>query len=138
MEKPVCPSEPGKRPEDEDVINHAMAVAIVEIKKVLKDKICVKTSVSTWNGAEGTITIIVPGSQKEWNDYRDAVSQYRDDLVDYEAEQYHVSREVYIEARDKLNEYNRKKCEKAPDKDIEDFIANIIEVPDDDEIVVAS
>ena len=138
MEAPVMPVEPGKRPEDEDLINHAMAIAIVDIKKSLKDKICVKTSISTWRDCKGEIQISVPGSAKEWNDYQTAIDQYRSDMIDYEAEQHGVSREHYIAARDKLNEYNRKKCEKAPDKSIEDFLHDMIVVPDDDLLIVAS
>jgi|ADurb_Total_1013_FD_contig_111_81582_length_611_multi_3_in_0_out_0_2 hypothetical protein len=137
MEAPVSPIEPGQRPEDEDVINHAMALAIVEIKKALKDRVVVKTNVSTWRGVRGEVTVSVPGTDKEWKEYQTALDQYRDDLITYEAERHGVSREHYIAARDKLNEYNRKKCDKAEDRDIDYYLSNMIEVPDD-EIVVAS
>lgn len=138
MEAPVAPVEPGKRPEDEDLINHAMALAIVEVKKALKDKVCIKTSVSTWRGAAGDITVTVPGSQKEWDEYSKAQEKFREDTITYAAEQHGVSREQYLAARDKLNEYNRKKCDKAEDRDIEYYLERMIEVPDDDDLITAS
>lgn len=136
MEQPICPVEPGKRPEDEDLINHAMAIAIVEIKKALKDKVCVKTNVSTWREAHGYVQINVLGSKKEWDEYQIAFDKYQSDMVDYEAEKRGVSREHYLAARERLNEYNRKKCDKAAERDIEYYLASILEVPDD--VIVAS
>lgn len=136
MEQPICPVEPGKRPEDEDLINHAMAIAIVEIKKALKDKVCVKTNISTWREVYGSVQINVPGSSKEWDEYQKALEQYRSDMVDYEAEQHNVSREHYLAARERLNEYNRKKCDKAEERDIEYYLSVTLEVPDD--VIVAS
>lgn len=136
MEAPIKPVEPGKRPEDEDLINHALAIAIVEIKKCMKDKVCVKTDVSTWREIYGSVQINVPGSKKEWDEYQVALDKYRSDMVDYEAEQHGVSREHYLAAREKLNEYNRKKCDKAEERTIDYYLSNTLEVPDD--VIVAS
>ena len=137
MEAPIKPVEPGKSPADEDLVNYAMSLAIVEIKKVLKDKVCVKTSIRTWSEIAGEITITVPGNKEAWDDYYKAYDQYKSDLIDYEAEQHGVSREHYLAAREKLNEYNRKKCDKAEERTIDYYLSNTLEVPDD-EIVVAS
>lgn len=138
MEQPIKPVEPGQRPEDEDVINHALALAIVEIKKCLKDRVCVKTVTSTWRGVSGELKVSVPGTDKEWKEYQIALDQYRADMDKYEAVQHNVSLETYLEAKQKLYKYNQKKCDKAPDKSIEDFLQDMIEVPDDDEIIIAS
>lgn len=138
MEAPIRPVEPGKRPADEDLINYAMAIAIVEIKKALKDKICVKTSVSTWSDPSGSIEIRVPGTQEEWTVYRAAMSQYYDDCNQYEAHKRGVSVQTYLEAKKKAEEYARKKCDKMADRDIDDFLQDMIELPDEDEIIIAS
>ena len=138
MEQPVKPIEPGQRPEDEDVINHAMALAIVQIKKALKDKVCVRTSVQTWSNIAGEITVTIPGSKQAWDEYHAAMEQYREDSDAYEAEQHGVSVQLYKQAKQKLAKYNQKKCDKAPEKDIDDFLRDMLEVPDDEEIIVAS
>ena len=137
MEAPIKPVEPGKSPADEDLVNYAMSLAIVEIKKVLKDKVCVKTNIRTWSDIAGEVTITVPGNKEAWDAYNKAYDQYRSDLIDYEADQHGVSREHYIAARERLNEYNRKKCDKAEERTIDYYLSNTLEVPDD-EIVVAS
>lgn len=138
MEAPVRPVEPGKRPADVDLINHAVSIAVVEIKKCLKDKVCISTNISTWSSPEGTVEIKVPGSHEEWTAYRAAMTQFYNDTNAYEAEIRHVSVETYLAAKKKAEEYARKKCDKAPDKDIDDFLADMLEVPDDDEIIIAS
>lgn len=137
MEAPIKPVEPGKSPADEELINHAMALAIVEIKKALKDKVCVRTSIRTWSDISGEITVTIPGNKEMWDAYNKAYDQYRSDLIDYEAEQHGVSREHYLAARERLNEYNRKKCDKAEERTIDYYLSNTLEVPDD-EIIVAS
>lgn len=103
MEAPIAPVEPGKSPADEDLVNYAMSLAIVEIKKVLKDKVRVKASVRTWSEIAGEVTITVPGNKEAWDAYNKAYNQYKSDLIDYEAEQHGVSREHYLAARKKLN-----------------------------------
>ena len=138
MEAPVRPIEPGQRPEDEDMITHAMALAIVEIKKHLKEKVCLKTTISTWRGARGEISISVPGDDKAWKEYQVLLDKYREDTDAYEAEQHGVSVQLYQEAKQKLNKYNQKKCDKAPDKSVADFLQDMIELPDEDEIIIAS
>ena len=138
MEAPTQPVEPGKSPVDVDLVNYAMALAIVEIKKALKDKVCVRTSVQTWSNIAGEITVTVPGNKQAWDEYYAAMEQYREDSDAYEAEQHGVSVQLYKEAKQKLAKYNQKKCDKAPEKDIDDFLRDMLEVPDDEEIIVAS
>ena len=75
--------------------------------------------------------------KEAWDAYNKAYDQYRSDLIDYEAEQHGVSREHYLAARERLNEYNRKKCDKAEERTIDYYLSNTLEVPDD-EIIVAS
>lgn len=136
MECPVRPEEPVKSTEDIDLINYAMAIAIVQIKKELKDKVCVSTTTNTWRECNGEITIKVRGNKEKWDEYQAALEKYRSDMIDYEAEQLGTTRESYVKAKERLDEYNRKKCENAPDKTINDFLSELVLL--DDDLIIAS
>lgn len=140
MEQPVMPVEPGKKDSDKDQITHAMAIAIVAIKKVYPD-VLITSDLRTWSEPQGDITVRIPGTKAEWKEYEEAMRVYRVEKEAYDAFSYGVSVEVYREAKEKLNEYNRKKCEKAPDRDMQYYISSILEIPDDDDqtdIIIAS
>ena len=123
MEKPTAPIEP--KCDVGEILEHAMSIAFVHLKREFKDTIKVHSYISTWRSPEATITISVPGTKALWDEYDAAMAKYRSEVDLFEAELHGVEVYLYVKAKEKLEMYNRKKCDKAVDKTVNDFIIEL-------------
>lgn len=129
MKEPIAPVAPEKNDDAKSALNVAIAAAVVAASKV-PGIIIESSSVSDWREPDGSITIKYKPIIDEWKAYNKANREYGEAKAAYDnakgAYDQGVSIEVYVAAKAKFEEYQRKKCATAPDHEITYFIDKLI------------
>lgn len=129
--EPIKPIRPEENDENLSELRTALAAAITAVTKN-KNIIVTSSDIRTWGEPEGTITFKMKKTHALYTKYDNECREYNIAKRKYDnqvgALKYGVSVEQYLEAKKKFDDYQSKKCEKAPDHELEYFIDKIINI----------
>lgn len=127
--EPIKPVAPEKNDEDLHELRTALAAAVTALSKN-KSIIIIESDIRTWGEPEGLITFRVKKTHALYTEYHEKERQYQREKRDYDnhvaAIEHGVTVEQYLEAKKRFDEYQSKKCDKAPAHEIEHFIEKVI------------
>ena len=124
----IKPTEPEKTEEEYHELNMALASVLTTLKK--HKNIMIKTAeLQNWSQRKIEITLVYKPSHEQWKAYDKAQSEYyrakRDQELLEQAEQHGITVDQLKEAKKRHELYQEKKCDKAPEHELDYFI-NIV------------
>lgn len=126
--EPIKPVEPEKDDEALSELRTALAAAVTALGKN-KNIIITNSDIRTWSEPEGQISFKIKSHHAKYVEYDKECRKYNDAKRLYDntlkAKEFGIPLDQYLEAKKKFEEYQAKKCDKLPDRDIEYFIAKV-------------
>lgn len=125
----IRPTEPEKTEEEYHELNMALASVLTTLKKH-KNILVKNAQLENWGQRKIEITLVYKPSHEEWKVYHQANSDYylekkrRDDMA--ECEKFGITIEQLREAKKRHELYQAKKCDKAPEHELDYFVERVL------------